>query len=335
MPRPNISHSSPPKRRIHIVLVFDTVYSNGARRFRRRGWTRDVAVALLQPFSSPSAGKTTSAAGSVSARTPQAQANVEEALESPPLPSSSVLTATRSVVPRPPRPALADHNRVFLLLFTLYPAILGTMLWQFIERPANIVVWLASLLLVIHFSLDLLYLKLNTDAAYYRYTWALFAIDVALVVLMRAAFTTTPALASFTTTWANPPVFFVGIYVLYIVWEILYRRANPIMKRSSSATPTHYLGFCCYFAVCALLYSTHTYLGGPRWATPVAVGAYLVGLCGACLEHYWSVFIGVTSRDDYGDVPAALAQQCGHPVSSGRVSAVFEPPSGSESGCRP
>jgi hypothetical protein len=222
-----------------------------------------------------------------------------------------------------------------LLLFTLYPAILGTMLWQFIERPANIVVWLASLLLVVHFSLDLLYLKLNTDVAYYRYTWALFAIDVALVVLMRAAFTTAPTLASFTTTWANPPVLFVGIYVLYVVWEIVYRRANCIMKRSSSATTKHYLSFCGYFAVCALLYSAHTHLGSPRWTTPVAVGAYLVGLCGACLEHYWSVFIGVTSRDDYGDVPGALAQRCAHPASSGRVPAVFEPPSGSESGCRP
>lgn len=314
MPQPNIpSVASPssPKRRIHIVLVFDTVDSNGARRLRRRGWTRDVAAAMLQqPFSSPSAGETTSGAGSVSARAPQAQANVKEALDSAPLPpSSAVLTATQSVAPRPPRPALADRNRVFLMLFTLYPAILGTMLWQFIEQPANIVVWLASLLLVIHFSLDLLYLKLNTDAAHYRYTWALFSIDVALVVLMRAAFTTAPTLSSFTTTWANPPVFFVSIYVLYIVWEIVYRRANPIMKRSSSATPTHYLGFCGYFVVCALLYSAHTHLGGPRWATPLAVGAYLVGLCGACLEHYWSVFIGVTSRDDYDDASAALAQQ--------------------------
>lgn len=294
MPRPNIpsaaSPSSPPKRRFHIVLVFDTVDGNGARRLRRRGWTRDVAVAMSQqPIASPAPGETTSAAGSAGASTRAA--------------------ATHSAVPLPPRPALADHNRVFLLLFTLYPAILGTMVWQFIEQPANIVVWFVSLLLVIHFALDLLYLKLNTDAAYYRYTWELFAIDVALVVLMRAAFTTAPTLASFTTAWANPPVFFVGIYVLYIVWEIVYRRANPKMKRSSSATPLHYLGFCGYFAACALLYIAHAHLGGPSWMAPVAVGTYLVGLCGACLEHYWSVFIGVTSRDDYGDVPTTLAQQ--------------------------
>lgn len=304
MPRPNTpaaaSLSSPPTRRIHIVLVLDTVASNGARRLRRRGWTRDVAATLLQqPSSPPSTGQTTSTANSVSAGTPPAQTNVEKSLKS----------QQRPVGPRPPKPALADHNRVFLMLFTLYPAILGTMLWQFIGWPANVVVWLSSLLLVIHFSLDLLYLKLNTDADYYRYTWMLFVIDVALVVLMRVAFTTVPTLASFTTTWANPPIFFVGIYALYIIWEIVYRRANPTMKRSPSSTPTHYLGFCGYFAACALLYSAHTHFGGPEWVTPVAVAAYLVGLLGACLEHYWSVFIGVTSRDDYGDVPAALAQQ--------------------------
>lgn len=302
------SVASPPilrKRRIHIALVFERIDNNGTRRIRRRSWTREVAAALSQqPFSSLSAGKTTSTADSASARAPRTLVNTEEAPESTPLrPSSTTLPATRSTVPRPPRPTLADRNRVFLLLFTLYPAILGTMIWQFIEWPANIVVWLASLLLVIHFSLDLLYLKLNTDAAYYCYTWVLFAIDVALVVLMRVAFTTAPTLASFTKTWATPPVFFVGIYVLYIVWEIVYKGANPTMKRSSSDTPTHYLAFCGYFAVCALLYSAHAHLGGPEWVTPVAVGAYLVGLCGACLEHYWSVFIGVTSRDDYGDAP--------------------------------
>jgi hypothetical protein len=297
-----VSPTRPSKRRVHIVLVLDTVDP------RCRGWMCDVAATLLQQrFLFPSAAETTSSAGSTGA---QAQANVQKTLELPAPPSNAALTATQSVATHPPRPALADHNRVFLLLFTLYPAILGTMLWQFIERPGNIVVWLASLLLVIHFSLDLLYLKLNTDAAYYRYTWVLFAIDVALVVLMRAAFTTAPKLASFTTAWASPPVFFVGIYVLYVVWEIVYRHANPIVKRSSSATPMHYLGFCGYFAVSALLYNVHAHLGGPRWVTPIAVGAYLVGLCGACLEHYWSVFIGITSREDYGDVPTALAQQC-------------------------
>ena len=307
MPRPYVSsatgRSSPSARCTHIVLLLERVDGRGGRR---RGWTRDVVAALLlQPLLSSSAGGTTSTARSFSAPAQQAETNVEGPLELPPLPSSNaVLTATPSVAPRPPRPGLADHNRVFLLLFILYPAILGTMLWQFIERPANIVVWLASFLLVSHFSLDLLYLKLNTDAAYYRYTWGLFAIDVALVVLMRAAFTAAPTLASLATTWANPPVFFIGIYMLYIVWEIVYKRANPIMKRSFSATSTHYVFLCGYFAVCALLYSAHTHLGGPSWTTPVAVSAYLVGLCGACLELYWSVFIGVTSPDDYGNVPA-------------------------------
>lgn len=315
MTRPNTPSangpSNPSKRRIQIVLVFGAVASNGTRRLRRRGWTPDVTAALTQQSSSSfSTDEDASAADVPNARADQARANVGDPPESAPLLSSSaVLTASRSAEPRPPRPALADHNRVFLLLSTIYPAILGTMIWQFIEQPANIVVWLASLLLIIHFSLDLLYLKLNTDVAYYRYTWALFVIDVALVVLMRAAFTTAPTLAHFTTTWATPPVFFVGIYVLYILWEIVYRRVNSTMKRSSSATPFHYLGFCGYFAVCAVLYSSRAHLGAPSWATPVAVGAYLVGLCGACLEHYWSVFVGVVSPEDYGDLPATLAQQ--------------------------
>jgi hypothetical protein len=284
-------------RRMNVALVISTVDVRGVRRIRRRGWT----PAIPEAFPLPTSNRTQEVDGlqGGSGLDPTAHHAGGGTSRDPARPAAPAAVSTDGSAAVP---ALADRNRVFLLLFTLYPAILGTMLWQFIERPPNTLVWLASLLLVIHFSLDLLYLKLNTDADYYRYTWSLFAIDVALVVLMRGAFTTLPSLTEVTGTWSNPAVFFVGIYLLYVVWEVAYKRANPVLKRSSSDTPIHYLLFCAYFVLSAGLCVGHAQLGLPSWTPPIGIGLYLVGLCGACIEHYWSVFIGVVAPEASGEL---------------------------------
>ncbi len=124
------------------------------------------------------------------------------------------------------------------------------------QPPFDLVTWVMSLLIVTHFTLDLLYLKLNLDfydaENMFKYDWLLFAIDVAIVVLIRMAFTTIREFANPTVVILNPILCFGGIYVLYVLWELHYQRCNPEEKQSPTSTTKHYIGFA-IFSLCVQL----------------------------------------------------------------------------------
>lgn len=195
------------------------------------------------------------------------------------------------------RARIGDLNRVFLLVSNLYPAILGTMIWEFMGRPFDPLIWVASLMLVIHFSLDFLYLKLNLDfygaEGEFRYGWSLFLIDLLIVGLIRLAFTTLPEMAQPRNLFLNPFVCFVGIYLLYVTWEFVYLRQNPKEKRSPFVTVKHYIFLAVPFTLCAIGNLIYIRCAFPDWVRIVYVTVYMLALTAACVEHYWSVFIDV------------------------------------------
>lgn len=230
------------------------------------------------------------------------------------------------------RAHLADRNRVFLLVSNIYPAVLGTMIWALIsDVPPDFVSWLAILLIVAHFSLDLLYVKLNLE--YYgaeddfRYTWSLFFTDVLIVALIRLAFGTVPALWSQHHWIANPIASFAGIYLLYLLWERIYASLNSDHKPSPASSEAHYRYLAAWFCVCAAAYGVCTSADLSSAYRAVVVAAFLGGVAAACLELYWSVFMaiadkrpGETKSPDQGAAPAASGAYDEHSEEPCRVS---------------
>lgn len=213
-------------------------------------------------------------------------------------------------VPRAPvtspavrRAARGDENRVFILVANLYPAVLGTILWQFIADPPNDrVTWIAALLIATHFSLDLLYLKINlTDnvgSRSFRYGWALFMVDVAIVLLIRASFATIERLSPGAQgSYASPISYFFAIYVLYVLWELLYVRGHGGLKETPVASVITYSILAVWFAICAAMsiFSARAVPDGP-WEAIALIG-FLAGLVTACAELYWSLFIADRETD--------------------------------------
>jgi hypothetical protein len=197
-----------------------------------------------------------------------------------------------------PRAQLGDRNRVFLLVSNIYPAILGTMIWALISQvPSNLISWIAILLIVSHFSLDLIYLKLNLDfydaENDFRYGWLLFFTDVAIVALIRLAFGTISQLAQSHNAIINPITSFMVIYILYVVWEYLYYRINSAEKRSPASSITHYWYLAGWFTLCAGAYAAAVETDLPDWILTVAIVGFLIGVTAACAELYWSVFLAV------------------------------------------
>lgn len=200
-----------------------------------------------------------------------------------------------------PRAQLGDRNRVFLLVSNIYPAILGTMIWELISQvPADPIAWIATLLIVTHFTLDLLYLKLNLDFYNaeddFRYGWFLFLVDVAIVALIRLAFGTISELTELRNAIINPVTCFTGIYVLYVTWEYLYHMINRAEKRSPDSSTTHYWYLAAWFALCAGMYSAAVIATLPAWIHTATVIGFLIGVAVACVELYWSVFLAVNDR---------------------------------------
>lgn len=196
------------------------------------------------------------------------------------------------------RARLGDRNRVFLLVSNIYPAILGTMIWALIAQvPSDLVSWIATLLIVSHFTLDLLYLKLNLDfygaENDFRYGWLLFFTDVAIVALIRVAFGTIPELTLSRNALINPITSFTAIYILYVVWEHLYYRLNSTEKRSPASSATHYWYLAGWFALCAGSYAICVGVDLPDWILTATVTGFLVGVTAACVELYWSVFLAI------------------------------------------
>jgi hypothetical protein len=197
-----------------------------------------------------------------------------------------------------PRARLADRNRIFLLVNNIYPAILGTMIWALISHvPSNVISWIAILLIVCHFTLDLLYLKLNLQ--YYdaeddfRYGWLMFFTDVAIVALIRLAFGTISNLAQHRNAFINPISSFVVIYLLYLAWEYLYYRINDTEKRSPASSTTHYWYLAGWFGFCAAAYAVGVSMALPADLLTAAVAGFLIGVTAACAELYWSVFVAI------------------------------------------
>jgi hypothetical protein len=195
------------------------------------------------------------------------------------------------------RADIGDCNRVYLLLSLVYPSVLGTMIWEFLSRPFDLVIWITSLMVIIHFSLDFLYLKLNLDfytaEGEFKYDWLLFITDTVIVALIRLAFTTIPEVVRPSDPVFNPSVCFLGIYLLYVLWEFLYLKCNPDEKRSPLSTRKHYILFAIFFFVCTLVHIAYIYFNLPVWVRAVYVIGYLLALGSACAEHYWSVFVHV------------------------------------------
>ncbi|GIH02853.1 hypothetical protein Rhe02_09200 [Rhizocola hellebori] len=203
---------------------------------------------------------------------------------------------------------------MFLLVSNIYPAILGTMIWELISQiPTDPIAWIATLLIVSHFTLDLLYLKLNLDFYNaeddFRYGWLLFLVDVAIVALIRLAFGTIPALADSRHAIVNPITCFAVIYVLYVTWEYLYRAMNRAEKRSPDSSTTHYWYLAAWFAICTATYSASILANLPAWIHTATVIGFLLGIAAACAELYWSVFLAVNDRKATQDKRADAAPE--------------------------
>jgi hypothetical protein len=170
------------------------------------------------------------------------------------------------------------------------------MIWELISHaPSNFLSWVATLFIVAHFSLDLLYLKVNLDDArdHFQYGWLLFFTDVAIVGLIRLAFGTISGLSRSPNAVVNPISAFAMIYLLYVLWEYIYYWFNGDEKPSPASSVKHYCYLAVWFILWAAIYAVCIDAGWLGWVRTVAVTAFLAGVAVACAELYWSVFLAV------------------------------------------
>jgi len=154
-----------------------------------------------------------------------------------------------------------------------------------------------ALLLAFHFTLDFIYLKLNLEyhgaEDSFRYGWSLFTIDLGIVVLIRLAFTTLDEMVLPSSILSHPYSYLTGVYVLYVIWEIIYARHNPIQKKSPETTPKHYAMCCTAFLSTFVLYLASQALCSATWLHHATNVIFVTVLLCAVGEHFWSVFLRV------------------------------------------
>jgi len=205
--------------------------------------------------------------------------------------------------PSSPNPAasLGDKNRKFILLSLTYPAILGTIIWESLGAPfSSLLAWVAAGLIIMHFTLDFLYLKINIDyygaESDFRYGWCLFWIDMVIIVLIRWAFTSSQSLPNPQAIFFHPYALFAAIYALYVLWENVYSTANRGRKRSLQTTIKEYYICLILFLICCVLHAFRLSQYDSFWFNWSCNGLFLMSMAYTVYKHYISVFLRVKQQ---------------------------------------
>ncbi len=160
----------------------------------------------------------------------------------------------------------------YLMLNLLYPAFLGSTIYQCLERPTlampkllgnlsllsqhitylNILRVAIMSLIIVHFIFDYLFLQIQLYDKTIKYNWILFAIDFLVIIVFPFVLPSLSCQSGVYNKWINPFSLYSATYFLFYVWICIFLKINTNHKAAESHRITRNRFFV-LFIICLII----------------------------------------------------------------------------------